>query len=94
VPLVGLGATMNGWDASNPFLKFLARYTGVLMYFVALVEMNLSDNPNVQSFYTMYHIPIAILSILSSMDAAKVALGWLPAILMSLFCIGGIIGEE
>jgi hypothetical protein len=90
IPLVGLSATMEGL-VMNDITKFFVRFLASAFVFVALVEINMADNAQVQQFFKAYHVPAALTAIVFCKDNAKGPFGYMLPILVSAFTIGGFV---
>jgi hypothetical protein len=90
VPLMGLAATIKGFDMNNGATKFFVRFLASVFIFVAQVEMNMSDNAQVQQYFKMYHVPAALSAIMLAKDHAKGPLGWMFPALVSAFTVASI----
>jgi hypothetical protein len=90
IPLVGMLATMEG-VVMDDITKFLVRFLASVFVFVALVEINLADNAQVQKFFKMYHVPAAISAILLAKGHAKGPLGYFFPIAVSAFTIASFV---
>ena len=91
VPLVGLAATIEGFDMNNGITKFFVRFLASVFIMVSLVEINLADNAQVQKFFKMYHVPAAISAILLAKGHAKGPLGYFFPIAVSVFTIASFV---
>ena len=91
VPILGPASAIAGWDSSNGALVSFARFTTGLLLFVGLSELEFSDSTAMQKLYVIYHIPLAIVMLLSG--AKEGALNWLYGVTISLYGLAGIIAK-
>lgn len=92
LPLIGPAALLQGWDSSNVSLLYICRLVAGFLTGVGLFEWVFAESPNAKGPFVYYHVILSILALYSSIAAAVGALGWLYAILLTLFLIAGILG--
>lgn len=92
LPVLGPAALLLGWDAGNPSLVMITRLAAGLMTGVGCYEWVFASDGTSKKPFVYYHIVLAVLTLWSSVAAANGALGWLYAILVTLFLIAGILG--
>jgi len=93
-PFIGPGAIVKGWDAENAAMMFFVRFATGLAIGIGLSEYALGDTAAMQKIYLQYHIPLAILTWVSSSDTAgDDAMGYFYAILVTAFGLLGVIGQ-
>lgn len=92
LPIIGPAALLQGWDPSNVSLLYIIRLSAGIMTGVGLYEWVFAESPNSKGPFVYYHVILSILALYSSISAAVGVLGWLYAILLTLFLIAGILG--
>ena len=90
LPILGPEALLQDWDTDNASLVYMIRIMCGFMVAIGLFEWNF---PNSKRPFIIYHAILSILILYSSVAAAIGVLGWLYAILVTLFLIAGILGS-
>lgn len=96
IPLFGPAALLHGWHMNddNAALVYLVRFVSGLLIGICFYEWMYSKAVKVQPSFNLYHAVTAVLTLYSSVDAAKGAAGWLYAILITAFLVAGLVAER
>jgi len=94
LPVLGPEALLAGWDVSNPALVYMTRFCAGVMFGVGAMEFFYASSEGMKKIFVGYHAILAALTLLSSAAAATWGLSWLYAGLVTMFLIGGVIGDD
>jgi hypothetical protein len=94
IPLIGPAALLHGWHMRNAALVYLVRFISGLLFGVCMYEWVYNKAVKVQPSFNIYHAITAALALYSSIAAAKGVIGWLYAVLISVFLIAGLVAEQ